>query len=237
MPCPAPAEEDATAATSTAMATTNGSASAPATTDDPTPGPRATRFTQLYQQTLSKTLSRVTYEDFAACFPTVAAAAGGAEGSLREMHGVFVRRLGEFAEAEGREIFRERHVVENLNALEELLADARRRKARAIAGQEPPTPAHLLPASTVLAATLQPQLAQQQSQLNAKLQTTQSQNAALFDAIRAQRRELDTLVAGLEDRVRDLDGAVQSLHEGNEDAALADLREDVRDADAEIAGL
>lgn len=70
----------------------------PSQQPQPQPGPRAARFMDLYQQTLSKMLSTVTYEDFAACFPTVA---GAAEGSLREMHNLFVGRLREFAEVSG----------------------------------------------------------------------------------------------------------------------------------------
>ncbi|GKT46653.1 uncharacterized protein ColSpa_06834 [Colletotrichum spaethianum] len=38
-----------------------------------TPGPRATRFTQLYDIALQRTLQKVSYDNFASCFPTIAA--------------------------------------------------------------------------------------------------------------------------------------------------------------------
>lgn len=53
-----------------------------------------------------------------------------------------------------------------------------------------------------------------QSQLNARLQTTQSQNAILHDEIRQQREEIEQLLAQLEATVGDVRGA---------NAALADV--------------
>jgi kinetochore protein NNF1 len=155
-------------------------------------------------------------------------------------------------QAEVEEIMRTRNVVENLNALEDLIADAKRRRARAIDNQDPPTPfgsptplnsfdtgmltiksrPHLLPTAAILSAHLAPQLASSQSQLNARLQTLQSQNAALFQTIEAQKKELASLVNGLELYVKDIEGAVDGLN-GNVDT----LRQDVRDADTEMAGL
>jgi kinetochore protein NNF1 len=126
----------------------------------------------------------------------------------------------------------ERNVITNLNALEELLADASRRRARAVEGSTPPTPPHLLAPSQILEAHLAPQLASQQSQLNAKLQTTQSQNAALFRTIQGQKAEIETLLDGLENTVRDLEDANAKL--GGE---VPGLRSVVRDVEAEMADI
>lgn len=71
---------------------------------------------------------------------------------------------------------------------------------------------HLLPARTIATAHLASLLASQQSQLNAKLQTTQSQNAALADGVKSQREEIERLLAELERVVRDLDSAAQLLN-------------------------
>jgi fructose-1,6-bisphosphatase len=61
----------------------------------PTPGPRATAFLNLYQKTLDITLRNVSYENFAACFPTIAA---NAPENLRGMHAAMIERLEKFAQ-------------------------------------------------------------------------------------------------------------------------------------------
>ena len=52
------------------------------------------------------------------------------------MHASMTERLDGFAKAEFETILRERKVVQGLNALEGLIADARRRKARAVEGDD-----------------------------------------------------------------------------------------------------
>lgn len=134
------------------------------------------------------------------------------------MHSAFVSRLSTFAKDEFNTIMHERRVVENLNRLEDLIADARRRKAAAgtAAVNVPP---HMQPAEAVRDAHLNPVLAAQRGQLNARLQTAQSQNAALAEKLVAQRREMEMLLAGLEGVVRDLEEGGELL--GNESEALA----------------
>jgi kinetochore protein NNF1 len=72
----------------------------------------------------------------------------------------------------------------------------------------------LLPPDRILAAHLHPALTAHQSQLNARLQTTQSQNAILHDEIQQQRDEIEELLAQLEATIGDVKGA---------NAALADI--------------
>lgn len=60
----------------------------------PTPGPRATAFLKLYDNALSHTLRAISYESFAACFPSIAEAAPA---SLKAMHQGLVGRLERFA--------------------------------------------------------------------------------------------------------------------------------------------
>ena len=105
-------------------------------------------------------------------------------------------------------ILTERSVVENLNKLEDLLADAKRRKACSTYPENnPPIPPHTLPAPTILSAHLQPYQNSQQSQLNAKIQTASSQNADLVNMLLEQRSEIESLVGVLEGVVRDLESA------------------------------
>jgi kinetochore protein NNF1 len=66
---------------------------------------------------------------------------------------------------------------------------------------------HLLPPDQILAAHLSPHLASQQSQLNAKLQTVQSHNLALFEEIRQQREEARRMLDAVERVLADVAGA------------------------------
>ena len=90
---------------------------------------------------------------------------------------------------------------------------------------------HTLPASTVLEAHLAPHLAAQQSQLNAKLQTTQAHNARLFEEIRAQRAEIESLLAAVEKVLADVDGANELL-----DDVVDDLARETRAVEVEMMG-
>jgi kinetochore protein NNF1 len=120
---------------------------------------------------------------------------------------------------EFQKILDERNVVENLNKLEDLITDAKRRKARASDSAAPPTPPHTLPAPQILAAHQTPILASQQSQLNAKIQTTQSQNATLAKTLVEQRKEMGELLGVLDMVVRDLEKAGGVLGEQGEELA------------------
>lgn len=111
-------------------------------------------------------------------------------------------------------------MVAGLNALEDLIADAEKRRKRSRAegegngeGEEGggkrekermPFPPHLLPAGTIVAAHLEPVWNSQQSQLNARIQTRQGENARLMEEIRAQREEIEGLLRAVEDVVGDL---------------------------------
>ncbi len=69
----------------------------------------------------------------------------------------------------------------------------------------------MLPPDAVLAAHLEPRLAQQKSQLNARLQTTQALNARLFADVRRQRAEAEAIVALLQRALGDVDAANDAL--------------------------
>jgi kinetochore protein NNF1 len=117
-------------------------------------------------------------------------------------------------------ILDEKKVITSLNALEDLIAAAKLRKARSTSDEPPVTP-HTLPAPDVMSAHLQPIYTSQQSQLNARLQTTQSQNAMMAQRLVEQRREIEEFVAGLERVVGDLEraGKVFEVEKGLGDEA------------------
>lgn len=131
-----------------------------------------------------------------------------------------------------------RHVVPKLNDLESLISDATRRREETtseaiptpyVPPNHPPNPQttppnssvtftnnnspHVHPPPTILTAHLTPSLIAHQSQLNARLQTTQSQNALLFDEVQRQREEIEALLRRLEGVVADVKGANEALGE------------------------
>ncbi|RDW83448.1 hypothetical protein BP5796_04939 [Coleophoma crateriformis] len=186
-----------------------------------TPGPRATGYLTVYEKTLAHTLDTVTYEHFAACFPTVAQ---NAPEQLKHLHKQMMERLRVVAKNEFDLITAERAVIHNLNSLEDLISTARRRSARSTDSEHPPEPPHLLPATTIASAHLAPVYAAQQSQLNARLQTVQSQNATLAKTIADQKGEIEALLAQVEGAVGDLDLANGALG-GEVDVLAADARQ------------
>ncbi|KAG9505404.1 hypothetical protein J7337_002373 [Fusarium musae] len=94
---------------------------------------------------------------------------------------------------------------------------------------------HLLPPSAILAAHLTPALTAHQSQLNARLQTTQSQNALLYDEVRRQREEIRALLDTLEAVVADVRGANDALRPVVDDVA-AETRQGIAAVDAANGG-
>ncbi|KOS18714.1 hypothetical protein ESCO_000197 [Escovopsis weberi] len=209
----------------------------------PAPGPRAQRMQQLYAQSLRRALSKLGWENFAACFPTAAARA---EPVLRQVQAQMVDKLGDkcevrtmraqgaslgradAAQKEFEHIMAARQVVPRLNELEALVADAARRRA---SSDTPPIPPHTLPPDAVLAAHLLPSLASHQSHLNARLQTTQSRNALLHEHILRQRAEVDALLAELEHAVDDVRGANAVLG-----AVVEDIAREAREGGVDVEG-
>lgn len=90
-----------------------------------TPGPLATRLTDLYHSALKKTLSTCSYANFAACFPTPA------KHRPEILRGLWMQVVGKI-EAKSREEFEgilgERSVVEGLNSLEGVVQGGRGRR-------------------------------------------------------------------------------------------------------------
>ncbi|KAH7023728.1 Nnf1-domain-containing protein [Ilyonectria destructans] len=197
------------------------------------PGPRASRLQELYAQRLQRTLGKLAWQNFAGCYPTVARKA---EGVLKQVQGQMVDKLGEKCEKEFENIMVARQVIPKLNDLESLISDASHRRAESSSSTTettPPTPPHLLPPNAILAAHLHPALTAHQSQLNARLQTTQSQNALLYDEVRRQRAEIAALLDRLDAVVADVQVANDAFRPVADDLA-AETREGL--AAVEAAG-
>ena len=97
-----------------------------------TPGPRASRFQQIYSEALLRTLRANSYANFAACFPTPAR---HVPRSLESVWRQLNAKLEESARTEFAEILKERGVVGGLNELDRLVGEARLRKENGEEGE------------------------------------------------------------------------------------------------------
>ncbi|EED17034.1 MIND kinetochore complex component Nnf1, putative [Talaromyces stipitatus ATCC 10500] len=172
------------------------------------PGPRASRLQDIYSKALRATLKANSYENFASCFPTPARYVPA---SLESVHRQLNAKLEEGATAEFNEIIKEREVIKGLNELDRLVGDARRRKSQG--ESESDVPPHMLNADGLYQAHLTPYLQEVQNVLNAKIETTQSQNVALAEKVLAQRKEIESLLSGLEAVMADLEGSAKTSTE------------------------
>ncbi|KAK8034763.1 hypothetical protein PG993_009758 [Apiospora rasikravindrae] len=227
-------QTESTSASSSAQA--QRPATAPASPPLPTrhtpqaPGPRAARFQKVLDDSLKHTLGKVTWDNFASCYPTVA---DRAPATLKAAQRQMVDRLTMLCKKEFDSILTSRNVVNKLNELEGLVSEAELRRDEAGLPDQNniPTPPHLLPASDILAAHLQPHLVASQSQLNARLQTTQSHNARLWADIQQQRAELSSLTGLLEKLVKDLEEAGGMLDEAGVQTEIA---KETREVESEM---
>ncbi|OIW33228.1 Nnf1-domain-containing protein [Coniochaeta ligniaria NRRL 30616] len=193
------------------------------------PGPRASRLQEVFADRLKHTLAKLSYPNIASCYPTIAAKQPS---TLKSIQAQMVAILEARAAREFETVMRDRDVVRKLNELEDLVAVAGQRRGEGeMDGRGAPTPPHLLPPEQILAAHLAPHLAGQQSQLNARLQTMQSHNVALFEEIRAQREEAARLLAAVDKVLADVDGANALL-----DEVVGELATETREVEVEMAG-
>ncbi|KAH0528520.1 hypothetical protein TsFJ059_003374 [Trichoderma semiorbis] len=190
-------------------------------------GPRASRLQELYAQSLKRTLGKLKWDNFAACYPTVASRA---EPVLKQVQAQMVEKLGEKCEKEFESILVTRQVVPKLNDLETLISEATHRRISAPPDAPKPTPPHLLSAKDILSAHLAPSLASHQSLLNARLQTAQSHNAILYEQIQSQRAEIEKLLDSLEATVGDVKSANEAL-----EPVVAQLAREAREADKTVS--
>jgi kinetochore protein NNF1 len=92
---------------------------------------------------------------------------------------------------------------------------------------------HTLPAPLLLSSHLTPLHISQHSQLNAKLQTAQSQNASLAQEIGEQRKEIEALLKQAEMLVKDLEGSGALMAESIRRDGLSDR---AREAEEVVMG-
>lgn len=74
-----------------------------------------------------------------------------------------------------------------------------------------PLSPHTLPPSDLYLAHLAPELHRQEVALDARLQTTESDNTQLLDSILQQRQEIERLVSGLEALVAQIEASNDAL--------------------------
>lgn len=90
-----------------------------------TPGPRASRLVQVFDQALARTLRANSYANFASCFPTPAR---HVPASLESVWRQLNAKLEESARSEFEEIIAEKRAVQHLNELDDLVGEGRARR-------------------------------------------------------------------------------------------------------------
>lgn len=90
-----------------------------------TPGPRASRLQQVFDQALARTIRANSYSNFASCFPTPAK---HVPASLESVWRQLNAKLEESAKAEFEDIVQERDAVGQLNELDRLVGEAKFRR-------------------------------------------------------------------------------------------------------------
>lgn len=106
----------------------------PPAPESQTPGPRASRLIQVFDQALARTLRANSYANFASCFPTPAR---HVPASLESVWRQLNAKLEESAKSEFEEIIAERQAVQHLNELDRLVGDARARRDSEGDGEQP----------------------------------------------------------------------------------------------------
>lgn len=109
----------------TAQPPTTTTSAPPPGPESQTPGPRASRLIQVFDQALARTLRANSYANFASCFPTPAR---HVPASLESVWRQLNAKLEESAKSEFEEIITERRAIEHLNELDRLVGDARTRR-------------------------------------------------------------------------------------------------------------
>nr|POE77708.1 polyamine-modulated factor 1 [Quercus suber] len=199
------------------------------------PGPRAVALQNLYTSAISHILKTCSYTNFSACFPTPAQAVPT---SMQLLHEQFIAKLGENFHREFANILEDRNVVPNLNELDRLVEEAKKRKERAVIqaseGSQAvvPVPPHTLPPASLYLSHLAPTLTQHSNTIAAEQSDVENENVELFARVMQQRKDISSLMQGLENVVADLNASVAALTE--QPADMEALREECRDADDEL---
>ncbi|CAG7921910.1 unnamed protein product [Penicillium olsonii] len=181
-----------------------------------TPGPRASRLHQVFDQALARTLRANSYQNFASCFPTPARhVPASLEGVWRQLNA----KLEANAKAEFEDIVAERDAIPHLNELDRLVNDAKVRKEQEAQHTEPQEHVvpHTLGAEDLYKAHITPFLQEAQSTLNTRLEATNAENAELAQTVQAQRLEIEQLLSHLGLVVSDIEGAAAAATQFSQD--------------------
>lgn len=192
------------------------------------PGPRASALQKLYNDAINHVVKTISYSNFSSCFPTPSNAVPG---SIKILHEQFTEKLGESMRKEFEAILAERNVVPSLNELDRLIEDAKRRKARALEENngQAPVPPHTLPAKQLYISHLAPTLGEYDKQMKERHDMLATENQEIMNRIMQQRNDIKSLIDGLDNVVKDLNGSVEAL-QPQEIEALRDENREVDEA-------
>lgn len=130
-------------------------------------------------------------------------------------------------------ICEERGVLKGLNEWDSAVEEARRRRDRAVEGQEPPRALHTLSGDELYTAHLTPFLVQAERDLSSRLEETQKDNLEMTERIKNQRTEIERLLGDLETLVADVEGGASVLEK--QVTGDQDLRHEIWEMEREVA--
>lgn len=184
---------------------------------------RYSALRKVYSAALKATLSTNSYANFASCFPTSATYCPRAlEGVWKQLN----TRLEEECSKDFDKICQERDVARTLAAWEQLIDEAKSRKADANGELDSSAkPPHLLTADQLHAAHLAPVLVTAEKELSKNLEKQQQENQDLFSKVEQQKQEMTNLIKQLELKLSDVEGAATIVEQDEMRHELVDTLE------------
>ncbi|OLL22991.1 mRNA cleavage and polyadenylation factor CLP1 [Neolecta irregularis DAH-3] len=166
-----------------------------------TDGPRAKALKKVLERSLSQTVSRLTRERLAQCFPLVAQESAE---SLDSIHGSILDFLKEHGAVQFQEVMERRQTVQKLNELDQLIEDAKLRKDTGCESAK--LPDNLSP-ELLVEAHLMPLKKKRLESLQGNLK----QNDSMLREITENRSQITQMMATIEKSVDALESAAQSI--------------------------
>lgn len=163
-------------------------------------GPRATKLDEILALSLKQTMRACSYEKLVSCFPTLAQKDPETLKHAQEQVNDF---LATACQSEFHKILGERETVMRLNELDNLIADAKRRKD---SGAPPirETLSDIAP-DIILRAHLMPLKREELKQLNMKTLAIQKENMNGLANLESQRRYIEQGTRTLRESLRELE--------------------------------
>lgn len=162
-------------------------------------GARAAKLDEILERSLKQTMRACSYDKLVSCFPTLAKNDPETLKHAQEQVNEF---LTSACRSEFNKILKERHAVERLNELDELITDA---KARKESGQHATENVSDLPPDVILRAHMLPMKRSKLSTMSGQLNEVQQHNADALKIVEEQRKHIELRTRTLKESLSTLD--------------------------------